>query len=473
MHRSNCYHCLMTNSSKKKSSVALSSVFASGLMTFGKLIVGLMTGSMGILSEAAHSLLDLGAASLTFFAVRAGDKPADDNHHYGHGKIESVSALVETGLLFLTSAWIIYEAIHRLVSGNTEIEVTWYSFAVIIASIAIDIGRSRALMRVARETHSQALEADALHFRSDILSSCVVLAGLALSLLGVQGSDTFAAIGVSMFVLHAGWQLGKRTIDTLIDAAPHGMADEIRKIVLNTPGVLYAERIRTRSHGSLTFIDAEVSFDRKLSLAKTDKIITEICHKLDREYPGADVTIHPRTGQSDNESLIETTYALANAQELQIHEVTADSLDGKRYLTYHLEVPSDMTVRQAHTMTDNFERLLRSDLGSDIEIYTHIEPATYEVVASESLTKSQNTAIIDSINQIVKDNQLQLDPHDIAARTIDGRLFITLHCLTDGDMPIETAHHEISRLEYLIKDRIPSARNVSIHIEPQPKKRKS
>jgi cation diffusion facilitator family transporter len=282
------------SSSSKKSSVALGSVFASAIMTIGKLIVGLLTGSMGILSEAAHSLLDLGAALLTFFAVRFGDRPADESHHYGHGKIESVSALVETGLLFVTSAWIIYEAVHRLVAGKTEVEITWYAFAVIIASIIIDFTRSRALMKVAKETNSQALEADALHFKSDILSSCVVLFGLILSLAGVKNSDTFAAIGVSMFVLHAGWQLGRRTIDTLIDTAPLGIAEKAREIMIKVPGVLDAERVRARAYGAATFIDAEVIFDRNLTLVQTHNITTQIRQQISTQLPGADITIHAK-----------------------------------------------------------------------------------------------------------------------------------------------------------------------------------
>ncbi len=182
----------------------MSSVAAGAALTLTKLVVGLLTGSMGIISEAAHSLLDLAAAVMTVFAVKHGDKPADADHPYGHGKIESVSALIETGLLFLTSAWIVYESVRRLWSGNVEIEATWYAFAVVIGAMAVDISRSRALYAVAKRTKSQALEADALHFSSDIWSSAVVLIGLVFVRLGIKGADAIAAIGVSMFVAVAG-----------------------------------------------------------------------------------------------------------------------------------------------------------------------------------------------------------------------------------------------------------------------------
>ncbi|MER2556254.1 MAG: cation diffusion facilitator family transporter [Candidatus Competibacter denitrificans] len=196
-----------------KTSVALGSVFASAALTLMKLVVGLLTGSIGILSEAAHSLLDFAAAGLTYFAVRVSDKPGDERHPYGHAKIESVSALIETGLLFLTSAWITKEAIQRLLHGGAEVDTTWYAIAVILISIAVDFFRARSLMRVVKATRSQALEADALHFSSDIYSSIGVLAGLTLNAFGYPQADAIAALGVAFIVCHAGYELGRRTLD--------------------------------------------------------------------------------------------------------------------------------------------------------------------------------------------------------------------------------------------------------------------
>lgn len=276
----------------KKQSVALSSVFASLALTVLKLVVGLATGSMGILSEAAHSALDLGAASLTFFAVRVGDKEADEHHPYGHQKVESVSALIETGLLFVTSAWIIYEAIKRLTAGKVEVEATWYAFAVIIFSIIVDYSRSRALNKVAKETKSQALEADALHFSSDILSSLTVLGGLIFVLLGVTRADAFAALGVSIFVLRAGYSLGKRTIDVLIDTVPAGLPEKIKGLVNQVEGVLSIKRIRVRPVGITIFIDITITVSGKLSVDRAHAICDEIENKIRAEIPETDITIH-------------------------------------------------------------------------------------------------------------------------------------------------------------------------------------
>ncbi len=276
----------------KKQSVALSSVFASLALTVLKLIVGLVTGSIGILSEAAHSLLDLGAALLTFFAVKVGDKEADEHHHYGHQKVESVSALVETGLLFLTSAWIIYEAIKRLSTGGTEVEVTWYAFAVMIFSIIIDYSRSRALKKVAKETKSQALEADALHFSSDIYSSLTVIAGLIFVSLGIGKADAIAAIGVSFFVLHAGYVLGRRTVDTLVDTTPDGSSKKINLLARQVAGVISVKRIRARAVGNATFIDMTITVKKDLTVDKAHAICDEIEKKIKASIPHADITIH-------------------------------------------------------------------------------------------------------------------------------------------------------------------------------------
>lgn len=277
--------------SNKKIKVALNSVFWSLFLTLIKGIVGFITGSLGILSEALHSLLDLGAALLTFFAVRVGDKPADKEHHYGHLKIESVSALIESGLLFVTSGWIIYEAIKRLFFEKVEVEVVWYSFAVVIISILVDISRSRALMKVAKETKSQALEADALHFSSDIWSSGAVLVGLICAYFKVPAADTVAALVVAIVVIHAGYKLSKRTFDVLIDTAPEGTEELVNEITEHVPGVLKVERIRLRQVSNTIFIEINIVVDKKLSLEEAKKIGKNVVKEIKEKIEDADVTV--------------------------------------------------------------------------------------------------------------------------------------------------------------------------------------
>lgn len=276
---------------KKKESVALSSIAAGIGLTGTKFVVGILTGSIGILSEAAHSLLDVAAAVLTYFAVRFGDQPADKDHPFGHGKMESVSAFVETGLLFLTSIGIIYEAVRRLLEGG-RVEAPWYAFAVIIFAIIVDISRSRALYRVAKETNSQALEADALHFHSDIWSSGAVLVGLGFVWIGIPGADAIAAIVVALFVGLAGYRLGRRTIDVLVDKAPEGVAEKAHELAERVEGISRVIQVRARPLGSNVFIEVRIAVDRTYSVEKTHRIATLIEQKIETAIPNAEVAVH-------------------------------------------------------------------------------------------------------------------------------------------------------------------------------------
>jgi cation diffusion facilitator family transporter len=209
----------------RQGKVALSSIAVSSGLTLAKAIVGLMSGSLALLSEAAHSLIDVGATVMTYFAVRISGKPADAEHHYGHGKVESVSALAETALLFVLSGVVIWEALQRLIGDHGQaIEATRWAFGVIVVSVVVDFFRARLLYRVAAETSSEALEADALHFGSDMWSSVAVLIGLGLVVMGYPWADSAAAIVVAIFICVAGWRLGRRTIETLTDTAPPSAA---------------------------------------------------------------------------------------------------------------------------------------------------------------------------------------------------------------------------------------------------------
>jgi cation diffusion facilitator family transporter len=293
----------MTNqvARKDKRAAALSSVIAAvGLTTF-KLIVGLLTNSLGILAEAAHSGLDLVAAAMTYFAVRVSDKPADYEHPFGHGKIENLSALFETVLLLGTSAWIIYEAIQRLFFHPDIIpEASIWSFIVMGASIAIDFTRSRILSRAAKKYKSQALEADALHFSTDIWSSSVVIVGLiGLTIAGqfsnlawLHRADSVAALVVAIIVIYVSAQLGYRTISALLDTAPKGLAEKIEKVAAGVPGVVDAHAIRIRPSGAHTFIDMHVTMDGSLSLQEAHAATEVIEDAILKEVSPADVTVH-------------------------------------------------------------------------------------------------------------------------------------------------------------------------------------
>ncbi|MFH1195757.1 MAG: cation diffusion facilitator family transporter [bacterium] len=277
----------------EKSFIALTSVIAAMFLTTFKLVVGLLTGSLGLLSEALHSALDLVAAIITLFAVKFADVPPDDSHNYGHGKMENYSALIQTLLLFITCFWIIYEAVRRLITHEVEIEVTVWSFIVIITSIVIDISRSRALYKIAKKHNSQALEADALHFSTDIWSSSVVLLGLlCVSLFDFHYADPIAALIVAVIVLTVAYRLGKKSFDALIDKAPEGLHELVTDIIKKIPEVKKFHNLKVRESGPNKFVDVNIHVDKNLSIEAAHQISHKVEQALLSQITNLEVMIH-------------------------------------------------------------------------------------------------------------------------------------------------------------------------------------
>jgi cation diffusion facilitator family transporter len=285
---------------KEKRSAAGSSVIAAIGITIFKIIVGIMTNSLGILAEAAHSALDLVAALVTFLAIHIADKPADTSHNFGHGKVENLSALFETLLLLGTAGWIIYEAIQRLFFTHAKVESSIWSFIVMGTSIVIDYNRSRILYRAARKYNSQALEADALHFSTDIWSSAVVifgLAGIAVAKLvpglnWMEKADAIAAMVVAIIVVYVSVQLGWRTIEALLDAAPRDLTGRVMEIAGAVPGVVDAHSVRVRPSGAGWFIDLHLTMDGECSLNTAHATAETVEKAIQEAIPKADVTVH-------------------------------------------------------------------------------------------------------------------------------------------------------------------------------------
>ena len=284
----------------EKRAAARSSVVASVALTALKIVVGVATGSLGIMAEAAHSALDLCAALVTLFAVRMSGKPPDREHTYGHGKIENLSALVETVLLLMTCGWIIRAAAVRLIRHTADVEVTVFSFAVMVTSIVVDWSRSRVLRRTATRYNSQALEADALHFETDIWSSAVVVVGL----IGVWAAtrfpavswmryaDAVAALAVASIVIWVSMKLGLRTISALVDTAPSGLEEKILDQVRAVPGIAACDHLRLRYSGPTLFVDVRIEVDGNQSLRDAHRITEEVEIAIQRVAPDADVTVH-------------------------------------------------------------------------------------------------------------------------------------------------------------------------------------
>ncbi len=450
----------------KKEKVALSSVFASAAMTMMKLAVGLLTGSLGILSEAAHSLLDLGAASLTWIAVRVSDKPADQKHPYGHGKVENISALIETGLLFLTSGWIIKEGVDRLLADKVEVKVTWYGVAVILISIVIDFTRARALSKVAKETGSQALEADALHFSSDILSSLVVLCGLGFVALGWKKGDAVAAIGVACFVLSAGYRLGKRTIDVLIDTAPVGTADRIGAIAAAVPGVAHVQQIRARPGGTTIFAEAILKVGRGLALEQVEAVRREVVAKVQAELPNVALLVVAEPLALDDEGIAETVQVTAAAMGLAVHDISILFIDGRRVLGFDLEVEETLSLQDAHAIASSLEERLLQAFGSGIAIDIHIDPSRRSEDIVVMPAADEAARITTEIRDLLSAYPMVRDMHHLTVQCGRSGYYIAFHCIFPKTAAMKAIHEITASIERDIRARIARIDRVVIHAEP-------
>ena len=452
----------------EKQKVALSSIVASGGLTVAKAIVGFSTGSLAILSEAAHSLIDFGATVMTYFAVRVSGKPADEEHHYGHGKIESVTALAETAMLFVLSGVVIWEATERLVEGHGQaIEATIAAFAVIGVSVVVDFFRARLLYRVAHETSSEALEADALHFGSDMWSSLAVLIGLAGVAFGFPWADAAAALIVAVFVCLAGWRLGRRTINTLTDTAPAGAADTVRRLAARTPGVVAVERVRVRPAGDKLFVETVAAVSRTLPLGRVEALKTQVADAIRAGLPRAevDVSIAPRA--LDSESVQERVMVIARNLGLAVHHVTVHDIRGTLSVSLDLEVERKLALGSAHDIADRLEAALLEELGPQVEVETHIEPLQADAAGREAPPERVRAVEI-ALGEIAAESGMIRDIHNVRVRETDEGEIVNFHCGVDPALTVQTVHERVDELERALRRRSPSIKRVIGHAEPRP-----
>ena len=452
-----------------KEKVALSSIAASAGLTVAKTVVGLATGSLAILSEAAHSLLDFVATVMTYFAVRISGKPADKEHHYGHGKVESVSALAETALLFLLSGVVIWEAMQRLFgSGHGHaVEATVWAFVVIIASIVIDFFRARLLYRVAAETASEALEADALHFGSDMWSSAAVLLGLVAVAFGYPSADSLAAMVVAVFICVAGWRLGRRTIDTLTDTAPEGVADKIAADVARIPGVVALERLRVRQVGAVLFVDLVVAVSRTLPLDRVAAVKDRIIGAVRADSPAAEVTVTTEPRALSDESVLERVMVIARNRALAVHHVTVHAIEGRLTVSLDLEVDGALSLRAAHDIASGLEEAIREELGPEVEVETHIEPLQSNDGRGHEASPERIAQVRDALQEIAAKVDFVGAVHDVRVREADGGEIVNFHCLVDPALGVADVHEKVDEVERALRLRFPGIKRVIGHAEPQ------
>jgi cation diffusion facilitator family transporter len=462
---------------QEKRWVALTSVLAAIFLTTMKIVIGLLTHSLGILAEAAHSGLDLIAAGVTFFAVRISDRPPDHEHPYGHGKVENLSALVETLLLLATCGWIIYEAIARLIEP-VHVEVSIWSFVVMGTSIAIDVTRSRALMRAAKKHHSQALEADALHFSTDVWSSSVVIAGLVAVTLGqwlhdhshVQAdwlyrADAVAALGVSLIVIYVSVQLGRRTIAGLLDSAPRGMAAQIEQAIARVPGVAAVQRIRMRESGPFAFVDLTLAVPRNASFEQAHEMADRAEAIVQQFLPRADVMVHIDPVVHDDTSLVEHVRSAAARLGLGVHGIRVHDVRGRLSLDLHTEVPEGLTLAQAHDRVTGFEQALRAQAPELTDVVTHIEPVG-DNEARRAVVRVRSSEVREAVEQLARQLPGVKDCHRISVYQDGNDLSVSFHATMSPNLAIGQAHQLTIQLESLLRARLPELGRVVIHVEP-------
>jgi len=455
----------------EKRTVAGNSVLAAVLITGLKIVVGVTTGSLGILSEAAHSGLDLVAALITFFSVRVSDKPADADHQYGHGKIENFSAFIETGLLLLTCLWIVYEAIARLFFRRVEIEPSIWAFVVMFTSIAVDVWRSKALARIAEKYDSQALEADALHFSTDVWSSSVVILGLVFVLVGrmyhvdwLRDADPIAALMVAVIVVHVSWRLARRTVDALLDAAPAGVRNQIIAAVEKVDGVLEVDRARIRRAGNRYFADLAIGLARTVTFQRSGQVSDEVTAAVRRVLPDADVTVHSVPRPDRTENIFDRIRAVATRHNLNVHDVSVQDFGGRLHVEQHLELDEKLLLKDAHDRVTALEAEMKEEIPEISSILTHIEsePATIEEgdeIVRDATLERRLKAIAAEFPEV-------LDMHEIRIKRVRGRIYVSCHCTLSDELPLSRVHDIQTDLETRFKQDTPELFRVLIHPEP-------
>jgi cation diffusion facilitator family transporter len=455
----------------EKRAVAQISVYAAIGITVLKFIVGITTGSLGILSEAAHSGLDLVAAVITLMSVRVSDKPADAEHQYGHGKVENFSAFIETGLLLLTCVWIVYEANKRLFFHHVEIEPSIAAFLVMFISIVVDVWRSRRLKKIADKWDSQALQADALHFSTDVWSSTVVILGLALVMLGrklgvawLSDADPIAALVVAGVVVYVSWRLARQTIDALLDAAPPGVRGQIIGAVSGVDGVLEVDRARIRRAGNRYFADLDIGMHRNVTFQKSEQLGQRVAEAVHRVLPDADVVVHSVPRARGEENIFERIRAVAARANFNVHDISVQDLAGRLHVEQHLELDERLSLKEAHNQVTVLEAEIRREVPEISSILTHIESEPATIEAGSEIARDRR--LEQAVRRVSRHVAEVVDIHEITVKRVRDKLYLSCHCTLPDTLPLSRVHDIQTELEIRLKQEAPELFRVLIHPEP-------
>lgn len=456
---------------QEKRRAALASVGVATLMTAVKLAVGLLTGSLGVLSDAAHSGLDLAGSALTFLSVHVADRPADWNHPYGHAKVENVSAFVETGLMAASAFWISYEALRRIFFHPVTLRYSFWPLLVLAASISLDFWRSRRLRAVARRYGSEALEADALHFASDIWASVAVLAGLCASWVGsllhvgwLRYADPGAALVVSAMILVFGSRLAWRAVGALTDQIPPELRTQVLNEVRRTDGVLEIDQARIRRSGASWFADVTLSLSRQLTFQRAEDLVRDATIAVQRVLPGADVVVRTVPRSTVAESIFDRVRAVASRNNALLHDVSIESFPDGLHVEQHIEIHETTPLLEAHRFVHDLEEQIRRELPQVGSVLTHIESEAVTIEAPVRI--DQNRRLERHLRHAAAEIPDIVDIHEVLVDRVGERLHVTCHCTLPDTMPMRQVHDSITALENRFKLECPEVDRVLIHPEP-------
>jgi cation diffusion facilitator family transporter len=458
--------------SAEKGRVALHSVAAAAAMALLKLAAGLLSGSLGVLSDAAHSGLDLVGAAFTFLSVRVSGKPADETHSYGHGKIENLSSFVEAGLMAASCIWIVWDAIDRIFFHPVLVRHSAWPALVLATSIGVDWWRSRRLRAVARKTGSPALATDAFHFASDIWASAAVLVGLGATWTGarygvpwLRYADPVAALAVSLMILRMTIRVGHEAVDALMDEIPAETRRRLIRAVQQVPGVLAIEQARVRRSGADHFADLTLALPRRYTFEHTGELVEAATAAVHRVLPGADVVIRTVPRQTRAESIFDRVRAVAARNNVSVHELSIQSHQGRLRVELHIEVEENVRLREAHSFVTALEEEILREVPEIDAVLTHIEsePATIE---QPGAIDSGDRRIELALRAAAAHFPEIVDVHAIVVSRAGDHIWLSCHCTLPDELPMHRVHAIITDLEDHFKLACPEVSRVTIHPEP-------
>lgn len=450
---------------RKKQAVALGSVLTSAFLASAKLVIGLITGSLAVLAQAADNGLDLVTTLMTYMAVRFAERPPDGDHPYGHGKAESLSALFETALLVLTCGGIAYQAVRRLAMGEAGVRYPGIAVGVMLFSIGVDLVRTAILRRTARRYHSQALAADALNFTGDILSSGLVIAGLFFVRWGIPWADPLAALVVAGVVLVGALRLAREAVDALLDREPAGLAERIWRVVEGVDGVLACHGLRARRVGAKTFAEVAIGVDRAAGVEAAHEVASAVEAALQSQLAPVDVVVHVEPVPRPDETPAERVVLLARRHGLPVHQVFVRQRADGLVVDLHCEVEGTLPLREAHDLVSRLEEEIRGAIPGTARVIIHIEPQCGGVVDLDEDPQMQER-VEAAVKEAVQGMNGVTGCHQVEVSYSDGHYLISLHCEVDGEVSVEEAHRIASELERHLHHSLPHIRQVVVHTEP-------